>query len=132
MLFDRQFHAGVDDDRQIVDAQLVAHRFQELEARHAGQTQIEHDTVDTTGAKFRQALLGARGQGGLEVVALAEHAQHLLLHRQIVLDDQQLRMRARLGRSDALEQLTQRAFAHGLLQIARRAVAKPAWPFVFA
>ena len=45
VLLRRQLAAGEDDDRQVGEPPVVADRFEQLEARHVGQPQIEHDAI---------------------------------------------------------------------------------------
>ncbi len=55
ILLGRQFAAGEDDDRQVGERRVVAHLFEQFEAGHVGQPQVEHDAVGARLAQRRRA-----------------------------------------------------------------------------
>ena len=88
ILLRRQLAAGEHHHRQIGQRRVVADLFEQLEAGHVGQPQIEHDAIDLLPAQRRERL-GA-GAGGDDVdVVMAEQLGDPELFGRIVLDDQQ-------------------------------------------
>jgi hypothetical protein len=61
----------------------------QLEARHAGQPEVEHDTVVRRLRQRLQRTFARRHRGGLDIAITDQVGDRLALHR-IVLDDEQL------------------------------------------
>ena len=57
--FLRQLAAGVDHDRDVIDAQLVLHAVDEVEAVHVGQAEVEDHAVEAAVAQDLQRLFAA-------------------------------------------------------------------------
>ena len=88
VLFRRQLAAGEHDDRDVGERRIVADRFEELEARHVGQPQVEHDAIGRLLVQCRERLLAGPRRREVDVVMPKQLGDAALLGR-VVFDDQQ-------------------------------------------
>ena len=89
ILLGRQLAAGEHDDRQVGQRRVVADRFEQLEARHVGQPQIEHDAIDRLRRAVSRAPRRRCRPVTMSMSSWPSSSRDAELLGRIVLDDQQ-------------------------------------------
>ena len=88
VLLGRELAAGEDDDRQVGKARILAHLLQQVEARHVGEPEVEHDAIDGLGAELGQGLAAGLDRDDVDVVMAEKLGDAHALGR-VVLDHEQ-------------------------------------------